>query len=68
METITASIVAVFGAIREFFGYSRERVALKNAADVKQAAKAQDAADLDGKTNLAIKNKDTDEIRLELSE
>ena len=41
---------------------------MKNAADVKAAAKAQDEANAKAKTNEAVATKDTDEIRKELAD
>lgn len=61
-------VSAIFSAIAEFFGWRKQRDAEQNAADMKAREKGQIEADAEKKTNEAIANKDTDEIRKELSE
>lgn len=62
------TVSAIFSAIAEFFGWRKQRDANQNTADMKAQAKGQIEADAEKKTNAAIANQDTDEIRRELSE
>lgn len=68
MDGITSSVTAVFSAIKEFFGYKRERSALNNAVDMKQTAKAQIAQDEQARITKAIQEQDTEIIMKEWSE
>ena len=68
MEPITGAITSFFGLCTSVMNWTLGRSTLKNAADVKAAAKAQDQVDANDKTNEAIKNKDTDELRKEWAE
>jgi hypothetical protein len=58
----------LFGAVKGFFGYQNKKLDLKNAADVKAAADAQNEVSARDKTDAAIASKDVTEIRKELSE
>lgn len=59
---------SLFSAIGSVFTWVTGRSTLKNAADVKVAAKAQAEVNAADKTAKAIAAKDVNEIRRELSE
>lgn len=56
------------GAVKEFFGFQSKKLDLKNQADVKAAAIAQNEVTANDKTSKAIANDDLDEIRKEGAE
>lgn len=62
------AIANFFRAVGEITGLIRQRDAEKNTAPMQAQAKGQVEADAEKKTNEAIANKDTDEIRRELAE
>jgi hypothetical protein len=59
---------SIISAISNIFGWALNRSTLKNSADVKAAEKAQREVNTVDRTNKAILNRDTNEIRKELSE
>lgn len=68
METILALVSNLFGAIKEVFGFQSKRLDLKNAQDVKDAAVRQAELDAVAKTEKAVAEKNTDELRKEIAE
>jgi hypothetical protein len=65
---IIACITAVGRAVAEVFGYASKRTDLKNAADVKQAAKAQENVDDKTRIEKAVANRDLESLRNDLGE
>lgn len=61
-------ISAIANCISSIFKWMTGRNATKNAAPIVQAQTAQDATNAQAKTDQAIKNQNTDEIRNELAE
>lgn len=61
-------LTAIFGAIREFFGFARERQSLKNAADMKAAKTSQNQVNAQNKIETDVAKKDTSAIRDDLAE
>ena len=55
------------GAIKEFFGFQRLRLELKNTKEMKDAKGRQKDQDTKDAINKAIKEKNEDEIRKALS-
>ncbi len=64
METLSAFAKAV----ASIFTWMTGRNAVKNAPDVKAAAKGQAEADAIAETNAELEKEDTDEIRKKLAE
>lgn len=62
------TIAALASAVGNFFKWMTGRGEVKNAANIQAAAKGQSDANVIAKTNEAIQQKDTDEIRKELAE
>lgn len=56
------------GIVKEWLGFQSKKLDLKNAADVKDAAKRQDEVSAVDKTEKAIAGKDVNELRNELAE
>lgn len=61
-------ISELFRAIAEVFGFVNRRTDLKNAKDVREAAKAQDAVNVRSGIENSVANKDTKGTREDLAE
>ena len=57
-----------FGAIKEVFGFARQRDAEKNSPEMVQAKEAKDEVSAVDKTREALAKGDIDELRKEASE
>jgi predicted TPR repeat methyltransferase len=68
MGGIVEAIAKALGLASEWLGFQSKKLDLKNADDVKAAAKAQDEATRTDQTKQAIAKNDLDELRKEISE
>jgi hypothetical protein len=68
MGGILEMLSNAFGAIKEVFGFVRQKDAEKNAPEIVQAKKAADEAAALDKTREALAKKDLDELRKEAAE
>lgn len=59
---------ALFDTIGNFFGYMRERMAAKNAPDVKEAQKGQHEVEAVSRVEKAVDKRDIETIRKEIAE
>lgn len=57
-----------FGAVKEFFGFQRQRDAEHNTPQMQAAASAATEQQQRDKTNQAVATKNTQEVRNELAE
>jgi hypothetical protein len=57
----------IFGAVKEFFGFQRQKLEHKNTKEMKDAETAQKTQDSKDAINKAIKEKDEEAIRKALS-
>ena len=62
------AITQIFRAVAEALGLVNRRTDLKNQADVKEAAKAQQAVDVRNEIETSTAKKEVDETRNDLAE
>jgi hypothetical protein len=56
------------GAVKEFFGFAKQRDSERNTPDMKQAKEAKGEAAAVDQTRVALAKKDLDELRREAAE
>ena len=62
------NVSGIFKFLGEFFGFVNRRHDVKNAPDVKEAAKAQKAVKRDNEIEQHVGERDADETRKDLAE
>ena len=68
MGGLVSLIANALGIVSGWLGLQSKKLDLRNSPDMKQAAEASDEQKAVDKTNVAVANKDPQEIRRELAE